>query len=411
MIAEVHACRICEGQNLEPYLDLGIMPLANNLATTQEEAFSRERFPLRVLFCEVCGLSQLSHVVSRDILFSHYLYESSIARTFKRHCEQLVTQTNARLRLKPNDLIVEIGSNDGTLLRRFQIAGFNNVVGVDPAENLVQKANSNQAMTITGFWGTYIAQQIMRTLGKAAVIVGTNVFAHVHNIRGFLEACKLLLAPKGHIILEFPYLADLIEGNQFDTIYHEHLSYFLLAPLIHLARICELQVTHVERIPIHGGSLRVELARPVTTPMHESAVSLLQQEKNLGYCFFETYENWARTIDATMRETRKGIGNLKKQKKRIYGFGASAKGNTLLNALHLDSSSVEVILDDTPSKIGMVSPGTGISIVNSEILKEQTPDYLLLLAWNFREEIIGKTVNYQQSGGKYIIPIPRFAIV
>lgn len=408
----VDSCRVCGGKNLERYLDLGVMPLVNSLAHTKEAAFEAERYPLQVLFCGRCGLSQLSLVVGPKKLFTQYLYRSSISKTFATHCLCLVHSTASRLRLKPSDLVVEIASNDGVLLEAFRRHHFRNAIGVEPAKNLAQMTTQRGFTTVNDFWNDATADAIVSQSGRAALIVATNVFAHVHDVHGFLSACKRCLAPGGRIVLEVPYLPSLIKGNQFDTIYHEHLSYFMMTPLWRLAKMHDLRVTHVEPQPIHGGSVRVELGLAGECDDHPAVQELVDAEEMQGYRSFYMYRDWAYSADRIARETSLKLYELKRQHRRILGFGASAKGCILLNAMRAFTSTIDCIVDDTPEKIGLFSPGTAIPIVDRRVLAEAPPDHLLILAWNIKDEIIQNTrEHWGAASPSYIIPIPSFEIV
>lgn len=405
-------CRICNGTELFCYLDLGVMPLVNSFARTSEEARQQERFPLQVLYCKSCGLSQLSHIIPPKQLFSSYAYRSSISKTFVAHCNDLVSGLIANtIYLNQGDLIVDIGSNDGTMLKAFQRAGYIKVLGVDPAEEVARHATKEGVPTLAAFWNSELAASIRDIWGPASVIIATNVFAHVADVQDFLTSCQVLLGEDGVIILEFPYLVDLLSKNQFDTIYHEHLSYFSLRPFLFLVDRCQLQIVSVQRIPIHGGSLRVMLQRTRPELLHDNYTDLIQYEEDIGLCSFTTYTKWAQGIHSQIQKTARQLTLLNQNGAKIYGFGASAKGGVLLNALGIGAEVIEAVIDDTPTKIGLFIPGIGIPIVSREILDKDPPDYLLLLAWNFTEEIMANTSTYREKGGKYILPIPRLEIL
>ena len=411
IVREVSRCRVCDGDRLVKYLDLGMMPLANNLAESATAASSMQRYPMQVLYCRDCSLSQLSIVIDPRELFSKYAYRSSINRAYLNHCREMARSVRDSLGLQANDLVVDIAGNDGALLSVFKDELGVRVVNVDPAENLAAIAEASGVPTITSFWGPDAARQIVSDYGRPKLITATNVFAHVDSVRDFAVAAKECLDDDGVLMLEFPYGVDFIEHREFDTIYFEHLSYVLLRPTKRLAEDLGLEVFDVQKQDIHGGSIRVFIGRPDAHDIRPSVEQFISREAADGYHDVAVYENWKEEIRSLIDDLVTRISNLKKDGARIAGFAASAKGNTLLNACQFDASTIDYIVDDTPEKIGRFSPGTGIPIVDRSVLASDPPDYLIILAWNFTNEIIATTGEFRGAGGKYIIPIPAFKII
>jgi hypothetical protein len=315
------------------------------------------------------------------------------------------------LGLGRGDLVVDIAGNDGALLGEFRDVLGVDVLNVDPAENISAIAEANGIPTINDFWSIDIAQKILDEYQPPKLITATNVFAHVDDARGFIAATRHCLDESGALMLEFPYGVDFIEHREFDTIYFEHLSYVLIEPVIRLAAQSDMEVFNVEKQDIHGGTVRVFLGNTGQHEILPSVSEFIAAEKSGGYHDVQKYLDWNREIDQLIEELSGELRALKDSGAKVAAFAASAKGNTLLNACRLDVNTIDYIVDDTPEKIGRFSPGNGIPIVDRSILERDPPDYLVILAWNFAQEIMGNTTNYREQGGKYIIPIPSFKIV
>ena len=405
------ACRVCGNTDLRKYLDLGMMPLANNLAPDARAATEMEKFPLQVLFCTECSLSQTSVIINPHKLFSQYSYRSSINKGYVSHCREMARSIGQKLELKSSDLVVDIAGNDGSLLNEFKAELGVQVVNVDPAENIAAIAESRGISTIINFWSKDVAQQILDEHGRPKLITATNVFAHVDDIRGFLSAVKHCLDKKGVLVLEFPYVVDFIENHEFDTVYFEHLSYVGIKPVVALVANEDMEIFEVKKQDIHGGTVRVFIAMGGDYDVDPSVDKFLSAEAKDGYHDFDRYESWSEEVDDLNGEFRYQLQQLKEHGASIAAFGASAKGNTLLNSSRLNPGIIDYIVDDTPEKIGRFSPGTGFPIVDRSRLAEDPPDYLVILAWNFAREIIESAADFRRSGGKFIIPVPKFKIV
>ncbi len=397
-------CRVCDSDRLIPYLDLGKLPLSNNLAVSSVDPIHNQKYPLKVLLCENCGLSQLSVVIDPKTLFGHYVYRSSISKGYVDHCKQMAK--DLKKRLTKDSFHIDIAGNDGALLEQFKKVIGHKILNVDPAENLTGICESAGIPTLNFFWGMDVARRIVNSFGKADLITATNVFAHVDNVKEFIQAVKYVLKPGGVLVLEFPYLIDFIENGEFDTVYFEHLSYFSVYPLTLLCEQAGLSVLNVEQQDIHGGSIRVTIGHGEP----DETVGVYVKIERKYYSRINKYIGFAEDVHLSISNFNAGINKLKVSGYKIAGFAASAKGNTLLNCAGISVGSMSYIVDQTPEKIGKYSPGTHIPIVSMLELERSPPDYLVILSWNFAEEIIDKC---RKAGyvGKFIIPIPEFKIL
>lgn len=404
---KIKTCRICKSKNLISYLDLGNMPLANNFIT-KDQIKNEEKLPLNVLLCKECFFSQLSVVVDPEYLFSNYAYRSAISDSFKKHCVELVEELNGKF-LKKGDLVVDIASNDGSLLTPFK-KNSNRVLGIEPAKNIAKIANDSNVETISKFWSIDIAKMVLKKYGPAKVITAFNVFAHVDDMHGFIKAAKVLLDETGYLIIESPHVLNLIENTEFDTIYHEHLSYLSLKPLQKLIESHGLKIAKVKTYDIHGGSIRMYVEHSSQNRSDGSLQKLIAKEQAKGLYGLRYYLHFRSKVEKIKNDLITKVESLKKQGKKISGFAASAKGNTLLNYCKIDHETIDFIFDDTPEKQNKLTPGVHIPIISPKYILEKDPDYLLILSWNFAKEIISKTKPYQTRGGKYILPIPSLRI-
>lgn len=391
-------CRICNSDRLKPYLDLGTLPLSNNLATSATDPIHDQRYPLQVLLCETCGLSQLSVVIPPEVMFSHYVYRSSISKDYRDHCRDMAIDLKNRYNLTEDSFHIDIAGNDGALLNEFKQVVNGKMLNVDPAVNLV-KINEDQGIRMFNtFWGMDAANHLKSThWPKADLITATNVIAHVHNIREFLEAAKLILNETGVIVLEFPYLIDFIEKREFDTVYHEHLSYLSIYPITLLCQRMGLTVMTVEKFEIHGGSVRVIIG----FGEQDSSVGEYVRHERERYGNIERYQQFAEDVQLTLMKFKNG---LKALSGRVAGFAASAKGSTLMNCAGITSQDIEYIIDDTPEKEGKYSPGVRIPIYSIDHMVQFPPDYIVLLSWNFAEACM-KRCRDNGFTGRFILPL------
>lgn len=404
---KVTTCRMCKGKKLEKIVSLGQSPLANSFLKKSDVKNKEHFFPLELLYCKNCKLIQLSYVVNPDLLFKNYLYVSSTSQTFVNHFELFAKDVFSELHLEKEDLVLDVGSNDGILLKPFKKLGCR-VLGVDPAENVAPIAEKNGVPTIVAYFTKDIAKGIVHKYGHAKIVTGTNVFAHVDDLDELITAVKEVLSPDGVFIIEVPYLVDFLEKNLFDTIYHEHLSYLSVRPLLKLFSRFDMEVFDVKRVSSHGGSIRVFVKRKVALyPIHISVSQLLKLEQKRGLWKIKTYRDFARKIKKIKIVLIAMLEKLKKENATIVGYGAPAKGNTLLNYFNINQNFLEYIVDDSLLKQGLFTPGMHIPILQSDMIKQTKPDYILILAWNFAESIMKKYSWFVKKGGKFIIPFPK----
>lgn len=405
------SCRVCDGTKLSKVLSFGPTPLANAFLERHEARAAEMYYPLDAYLCRDCGLLQLLDVVAPKILFKDYVYVSSTSPAFVAHFRDFAEKAFERFSLNRESLVVDIGSNDGILLTPFKEKGVR-VLGVEPDRNIAALARKSGVDTMTEFFSPAVAQRIARRYGSADLITATNVFAHIDDIHAVLRGVKTLLKPEGVFVIEVPYLADFLEKNLFDTVYHEHLSYFSLAALHAFFTRAGMTIIDVEQIPTHGGSLRVSAAKAGARPSVNARVAkLLMREKKQKLRDEKTFERYNLRILLNRAKLLSLLSGLKRRGKRIAGYGAPAKGNTLLNFFSVGRELLDYIVDDSPFKQGKHTPGKRIPVVSSEVLKRNPPDYLLILAWNFAEPIMKKNEAFRKRGGKFIIPVPTPRIV
>ena len=395
-------CRSCGGKNLKLVLSLGQTPLANSLLTTEQLDQPEPKFPLELAFCHDCTLVQITETVPPEILFRDYLYFSSFSDEMLAHARKIAGQLIASRKLGAGSLVIEIASNDGYLLQYFKAAGVP-VLGIEPATNIARVAEERGIRTFNEFFSDGLARKLRADGTRADVIIGNNVLAHVADLNGFIRGVGALLRDDGIAQFEVPYVKDLIDRTEFDTIYHEHLCYFSLTALSRLANRHGLHVVEAERIPIHGGSLRVQFARQPSggeTPAEENAVT--------GP---EYYRDFADRVEKLGGKLRVLLADLKRQGKRIAAYGAAAKGSTLLNFFQIGRETLDFVVDRSTYKQGRHMPGVHVPILAPDELLRRQPDYTLLLTWNFADEILKQQTEYRQRGGKFIIPIPEPKVV
>jgi SAM-dependent methyltransferase len=386
-----------------------LSPLANNLPTATELGSADERFPLETVFCERCTLVQITVTVPPEILFRHYRYFSSVSETLVRHARDLVDRVLTSRALDSQSLVLEIASNDGYLLQNYVEKGIP-VLGVDPAENIAEVARRRDVPTLAEFFSNTLARQLASEGKTADVVHANNVLAHVADTNGFVEGIRTVLKPNGVAVIEVPYVRDLIEKCEFDTIYHEHLCYFSVSSLRSLFLRHGLALVGAERVSIHGGSLRVWIAHEQNAQTMPGVEELLEQERRAGVDQYRFYQDFGQRVQALRSAVRALVTQLHADGRRLWGYGAAAKATVLLNYFDIGPDLLECVADLSPHKQGCVIPGIRIPIVSPDRLTED-PDYLLLLAWNFADEIMRQQSAYRARGGKFIIPVPELRIV
>jgi hypothetical protein len=399
-------CRACRGKRLRLFLDLGEVPLANSFLTAKQLSQAELRFPLEVYFCEECCLIQLVHVVNPEVLFSHYLYRTGTNQTIAAHNRALAEAVVNDRKPGPSDLVVEVASNDGSLLQCFKERGVR-TLGVEPAKNIAQIAREGGIETLNEFFDDAIAQRILNEYGPASAVIGNNVLAHVDATIEFLGNCKKILPSDGRVIIEVPYLGEMLDRLEYDTIYHEHLCYFSVTALMRLFAEAGMALDRVDHVPIHGGSLRLWGKHSSNSGHSASVREMAEKEKTAGLTSFALYEQFAGRVKRQREELRALLTRLKKDGKSVAGYGAPAKGNTLLCYCGIGTDLIPYTVDMSPLKVGLLTPGSHIPVAPVQRIFDERPEYVVILAWNFAPEIMKFLQPLQQKGTRFILPIPE----
>lgn len=390
------------------FLSLGPMPLANSFPRNPDEFDAEPRFPLDVYFCEDCSLVQLLDVIDASTLFRDYIYVTGTSATIAAHNKSYARTVVDLLRLSPQDLVVEVASNDGSLLRCFKEHGVR-TLGIEPAENIATQARESGIETIDSFFTARLAAEVREKYGPAKAVIGNNVLAHVDHTQDFLRGCKALLAPDGLIMIEVPEIREMIDRFEYDTVYHEHLCYFSVTTLMRLSDAVGLSLARVDRVPVHGGSIRIYAGFAAA---HSAEVlALVEEERQLGLRDFGRYQRFADDVRRNREAILEMLGSLKAQGKSLAGYGAPAKGNTLLNYCGIDTALLPFTVDKNAWKVGRYTPGMHIPVLPVSTLAERRPDYTLILPWNIAGEIIAQEDQYRRGGGQFIIPVPEPKVV
>jgi len=403
-------CRLCGGNKLTLVLKLAPTPPANAFVSRDELDKPQALFPLDVFFCESCRHVQLLDVVDPSVLFENYVYVSGTSPSFVAHFQNYAKGILDQFKPAPGSLVVDIGSNDGTLLRFFQQAGMK-VLGVDPARNIAEEATRTGIPTRAAFFSPKLAAEIRAQDGAASVITGNNVFAHIDNLGAIVEGIRTLLAPDGVFVFEVSYLVDVFEKTLFDTIYHEHLDYHSVKPLVPFFNRLGMELIEAVRVGSHGGSLHgIAQLKGGPHPVGKSVAEAIANEEKLGLDRPETFHQFGRNINSLKTDLGKLLRELKAKGKKIAGFGAPAKATTLMYHFEIGPDLIDFIVDDSPLKQNLFTPGYHVPVVPSSVMYERKPDYVLILAWNFAAQIMKSHKAYTKAGGHFIVPIPQLEV-
>ncbi|RMD84190.1 MAG: class I SAM-dependent methyltransferase [Candidatus Dadabacteria bacterium] len=404
-------CRICGNRELWCFLSLGPSPLANAFLESPDAFDAEPFFPLDVYLCTECGLVQLLDVIDPEVLFRDYIYVTGTSATMAEHNRRYAEHVVELLELTPDDLVVEVASNDGSLLKHFAARGIR-VLGVEPARNIASLARSAGIETVDEFFNAPVATGLRAEYGPAKAVIADNVLAHVDDTRDFLVGCRTLLAPDGLVVIEVPYLGDLLDRLEYDTVYHEHLCYFSVSALMRACEAAGLSVRRIEHLEVHGGSLRLFAGLWDRQPAHSrEAQEWAERESRLGLTSCDRYRRFASEVEENRRSLRALLEKLCDKGMRLAAYGAPAKGNTLLNYCRIGPDILEFVVDKNEMKVGRYTPGRHIPVLPVSVVLERQPDYLLILPWNIAEEIMRQQSEYQRRGGRFILPIPEPRVV
>lgn len=403
-------CRFCSARLTQSFCDLGQSPLSNAFVSHAELDQADVCYPLHAWVCGECLLVQLEEFESPENIFSDYAYFSSYSDSWLAHCRQYVDAMRSRFGLGPQHQIVEIASNDGYLLQYFAAAGIP-VLGIEPAANVAAVAIDKGIPTNVEFFGMDCARRLADNGLQADLLLGNNVLAHVPDINDFVAGLTIALKPDGIITMEFPHLLRLMQQNQFDTIYHEHFSYLSLLTVERIFGKHGLQVFDVDEITTHGGSLRIYARHAGRHDVGANVDKVRRSEKEAGLYDIETYANFGTRVEQTRRELRNFLEDAKKGGARVLAYGAPAKGNTLLNYCGIGTDLLEFTVDRNPAKQGRFLPGSHIPVLAPDALVEAAPDYVLILPWNLKEEIVARLEVLNRSGSKFVVPIPSLEVL
>ena len=408
---ECKHCRFCNSLLSKTFLNLGTSPLSNSYLNSEQLTLKESFFPLHAFVCEKCFLVQLEEFQTPKDIFSNYVYFSSYSTTWLEHAKDYVKMMISRFKINIENNVIEIASNDGYLLQFFQEKNIP-VLGIEPAKNVAKIAKKKGIPTMNKFFGEKTAIELFESKKKADILIGNNVLAHVPNLNDFIKGLKILLNSGGVITLEFPHILQLIQYNQFDTIYHEHFSYFSFITLQKILAFHKLNIFDVEELSTHGGSLRIFVCHDDDEFLISNNVELLiQKEQKFGLDKIETYVNFQQNINHLKNSLHKFFVSTKKENKTVVGFGAPAKGNTLLNFCKIGTNFLDYVVDNNPHKQGLFLPGTHIPIFSPQKIYETKPDYLIILPWNLKNEIIEQTNFIKEWGGKHVLLIPEIEII
>ena len=402
-------CRFCDAPLSEVVVDLGSSPLANSYLTEERLQAAEKRYPLTVYRCTSCLLAQLPMFETPAEIFSDYAYFSSFSTSWLDHCRRYTDDMIERFELEPRHRIMEVASNDGYLLRFFVERGFP-VLGIEPAANVAEAAEEVGVPTQVDFFGTEVARKLVAEGITADLLIGNNVLAHVPDLNDFVQGLATLLSPDGVLTLELPHLVSLISGNQFDTIYHEHFSYFSMLAVDRIFAAHGLRIFDVEKLPTHGGSLRILAAHGGQREVSPRATALLDEERKLGLEHADYYRGFGEQVRETKRRLLEFLIEVKRAGQSVVGYGAPAKGNTLLNYCGIGTDFIDYTVDRSPHKQGHYLPGTRIPVHSPDRIRETRPDFVFILPWNLRDEIAEQMRDIRNWGGRFVVAIPELEV-
>jgi hypothetical protein len=401
-------CRACGGTRFDLVLALGKMPLANSFLKSRDDFENEKRYPLDLYLCENCSLLQLLDVIHPEVLFREYIYVTGTSETMVAHNSEYAASVMSFCNLDSDHLVVEIASNDGSLLTCFRAGGIR-TLGIEPAANISRIAREKGIETINEFFDSTRAEKILEFYGPARVVIGNNVLAHVDDTQDFLKGCHDLLSNDGFLVIEVPYVRELLHNLEYDTIYHEHLCYFSVTALMRLLESVNLGIVRIDFVPVHGGSMRLFAS---SNKKHSAAVlEIAEQEKQLGLTQLKTYHSFAKAVEQNRFELHEMLQRFCSEQKRVAAYGAPAKGNTLLNYCNIGTELVSYAVDKSPLKVGLFTPGKHLPVRPVETLIQDQPDYVLILAWNYAKEVLDNQQEYRNRGGRFILPIPRPEVI
>ena len=406
MVGPVRACRACGGALTVTMADLGMQPASNAFLASASEAAHEKRFPLRAKVCDACRLVQIDYDVAPQELFGNYVYFSSYSDDWLLHAQRYCEMARQRFGLSSESLVVELASNDGYLLKNFMSMGIP-VLGIDPSDTVAAAAEKIGVPTLVEFFGEGLAKELAQKR-QADLIIGNNVLAHVPLLNDFVAGISRLLKPTGHVTIEFPHLLELIEHVEFDTIYHEHYSYFSLYALEQVFKRHGLRIYDVEALPTHGGSLRIFAAHSERADISESGALLAvrAREEAAGLAELATYERFAHRVDECRTSLLDFLAAAKRASQSVAAYGAAAKGNTLLNFCQVTPADITMVADRNPNKQSKLLPGTHIPVVSPQVLLQSKPHYVLILPWNLQSEIRQQLHGIAEWGGRFVTPLP-----
>lgn len=407
-------CSFCNSKNYETLVDFGDMALAGGFL--KPSSFDNEKkYPMTLIFCKDCYSVQILEKIDPVEMFNDYFYFSSAINTLSSHFEEYALEVKEKFKLNSDSKVLEFGCNDGVLLKPLSKTGIGTVIGVDPASNVISTIKEKNIHLYPGFFNEEMADTIKKDIGDIDVIMANNVYAHIVDIQSTTRAIKQLLTQDGVFIFEVHYLGNVISDLQYDMVYHEHIYYYSLVSAIEHFKRYDMQVFDIKKIPIHGGSYRFYVKNNTgekDVEVSSSVKELENKEICLGYKNIQTYNTFSKSIYELREDLNKLLKKLKFEGKKVYGYGASGRANTVIQFCNIDSSLIDFIVDDAPAKQGFFTPGSHIEITTSEILKgENKPDYILLFAWTFEKEIRQRNKDFFENGGKIILPLPEIKIL